>query len=499
MKRKIISILFAVVLVLSLSLVTAVPVAAATLTVDTSLPDTPPNYHTIQAAIDAAQPDDTIIVAAGTYSEWQDVSSFGSGKSTGIMIDKSLIVVSVDGAEVTIINAQEADMGVLINGADTVATFDGFTVDNYDTVGILAGAFGYWGDDPAEVHILNNIVEPPMSAPPNNNCIQVGDGTTGTVIGNEVSGASLESPDWTGSGILVAGSSNVVVSNNHADDCESGIVIVGYAEYRDAPAEDNIIENNLAENCGTGISVQMNSTGTIISCNDVLNNDGGIAVMAIDYSWEHSTPSGTEIHCNNIVGNVNYGVKSGLWGSNTGNVPAEQVDATNNWWGDASGPYHSTNPDGAGDAVSDYVDYSQWAYIPDFCEAKTMGYWKTHPDLVEGILDVEAVELGGKEVDEDVSSQEIFASAKSKNYYMLAAQLLAAKLNVLQLEHFNPAYDFSCVDDAITEADGLLTGVADFSSRLAKSDRDTVSELKDILDDFNNNGCAGNVCPCPCD
>jgi len=76
-------------------------------------------FCTIQAAIDAASDYDTIIVAAGTYNE-------------NINIYKSLTVVSEDGAEVTIINAQGVPIAVLINGADTVATFDGFTVDNYD-------------------------------------------------------------------------------------------------------------------------------------------------------------------------------------------------------------------------------------------------------------------------------------------------------------------------------------------------------------------------------
>lgn len=314
--------------------------------------------ESIQDAIDAASPGDTICVKSGTYNE-------------NITIDKSLVVVSVEGAEVTIINAQGVPIAVLINGADTVATFDGFTVDNYDTVGILAGAFRetlqgvQLGDDPLEVHILNNIVKPPTIEPPHNNNIQVGDGTTGTVIGNEVSGAFLESPDWTGSAILVAGSSNVEVLNNYAHNSESGIVIVGYAEYRDAPAEDNLIENNLVKDNECGISIQMNSIGTIIRYNDVLTNDEGIAVMAIDYPWpEHSTPSGTEIHFNNIVGNEDYGVKSGVWGSDTGEVLAEEVDATNNWWGHASGPAHDSNLDGTGDSVSDNVDFDPWLRAP---------------------------------------------------------------------------------------------------------------------------------------
>lgn len=314
------------------------------------------DFLTIQAAIDGAQAGDIIIVAAGTYYE-------------NINIDKSLIVVSEDGAEVTFIDAQLADMGVLINGAETVATFDGFTVENYEVVGILAGAFSLtWGDDPIVVHILNNIVNAPSPlVDAHNNNIQVGDGTTGTIIGNEVMGANLVSLDWTGSGILVAGSSNVLISNNFVHDCESGIVIAGYAVNRDAPAEDNLVENNRVEDNGTGISVQMNSIRTIIIGNTVLNNEWGIG-SAGNISWEPTIPSGTEIHYNEIVGNVSYGVESSVWDSTLGGP--EQVDALYNWWGDQTGPYHSTqwlynsswigpNP-GSGDEVSDYVLYDPW-------------------------------------------------------------------------------------------------------------------------------------------
>jgi len=69
--KRVFSILFALALVLAFSLVATTPVAAATLTVNTGLPNTPPNYHTIQAAVNAANPagGDTINVAAGTYTE----------------------------------------------------------------------------------------------------------------------------------------------------------------------------------------------------------------------------------------------------------------------------------------------------------------------------------------------------------------------------------------------------------------------------------------------
>lgn len=327
-----------------------------------TLPNKSPG--SIQAAIDAADPFDTITVVAGTYNE-------------NITIDKSLTVVSLEGPEVTIINAQGVPIAVLINGVDTVATFDGFTVENYDTIGILAGAFRDTlqgvplGDDPVAVHILNNIVKPPTVAPPHNNNIQVGAGTTGTIIGNEVSGALLESPNWSGSGILVASSDGVLISNNHVHNNEGGIQILGYVEYQGRPAsEGNIIENNLVEGNECGISVQGNSIGTIIRYNDVLNNDTGIGSMAYDLSWpEHSTPSDTEVHHNNIVGNENFGVKSSIWWHDTGEVLAEQVDATYNWWGDKRGPSRAMgnaegHDDVKGDKVSANVKFAPWLRKP---------------------------------------------------------------------------------------------------------------------------------------
>lgn len=70
MKREIFGILFILVLLVSFSLTTAVPVTAAvTLTVDTSVSVSATNFHTIQAAINAAGSGDTINVAPGTYVE----------------------------------------------------------------------------------------------------------------------------------------------------------------------------------------------------------------------------------------------------------------------------------------------------------------------------------------------------------------------------------------------------------------------------------------------
>ncbi|RKY63156.1 MAG: hypothetical protein DRQ08_10180 [Candidatus Latescibacterota bacterium] len=58
-----------------------------------------------------------------------------------------------------------------------------------------------------------------------------------------------------------------------------------------------------------------------------------------------------------IYDNTGYGLR---------NVDASvTVDATNNWWGDPSGPYHEDlNPDGKGNPVSDNVAFSPWLRTP---------------------------------------------------------------------------------------------------------------------------------------
>ena len=52
-------------------------------------------------------------------------------------------------------------------------------------------------------------------------------------------------------------------------------------------------------------------------------------------------------------GNTAYGVV---------NTNSTEVDAVSNWWGDASGPFHTTlNPEAIGDRVSDGVAFDPWS------------------------------------------------------------------------------------------------------------------------------------------
>ena len=117
--------------------------------------------------------------------------------------------------------------------------------------------------------------------------------------------------------------------------------------YNAAPS----INGSMIRNSGGGgiLCIGPHSTPTI-TCNWITNNENGV------YTVANAEPA---IGNNNICGNSEYGVLNRL--------TTRTVDATNNWWGNATGPTHSGNPGGTGDAVSDKVDYSGWTGSPVPC------------------------------------------------------------------------------------------------------------------------------------
>jgi hypothetical protein len=215
------------------------------------------------------------------------------------------------------------------------------------------------------------------------------------------------------------------------------------------------------------------------------NGDSGVNIAEFTISTQN-----VNVHFNNIVGNTNYGIKN-RWSG--------EVNAENNWWGDASGPYHaSNNPGGRGDAVTNNVDFEPWSFTPDPCEPKTIGFWKTHGDSVDAVLDDYGgpILLGAYSVDDFTEAQEVFNNAKNKNANtMLAAQLLAAELNVAHLEHLGIDY-CECIDDVITAADAFLSGHGyngpdEPGDPPRADDKEQANGYKDDLDEYNQ-----GECPC---
>jgi parallel beta-helix repeat protein len=159
----------------------------------------------------------------------------------------------------------------------------------------------------------------------------------GGTSGHTISGNVLTGPG-TGQTFMGIGFgytvSNVTISGNEFTQWRQGIYI--------NPSSNITIEgNNLHENF-VGIG------------SDGLNN---VSVLDNDFvdneveGWGSSNVGvNVEGHNNRFNGNNGTAVAVSV-------ATSQNIDATDNWWGDASGPTHASNSGGSGDVVSDKVDF----------------------------------------------------------------------------------------------------------------------------------------------
>jgi len=339
--KKLFSILFILVLVVSLGLATAAPVLA-------DIIDVPGDYDTIQEAIDEADPGDTIIVAAGLYEE-------------NVIIDKSLTLngaqAGVDArtrsGDETIIEPDDGVCIQVISATGRVVVIDGLTVQN--------AGHGITAPEPvmaAEITVKNvralNLVTfaismaftieatveycyvegaayginvgaldpfpPTVSTFRNNEIVNVAYGFTGYFKDSLIEGNLVRDFATEGKGI----------DGQFLDSEIKNNTVTGYVEGAALTFEDHYARA-LSEN----VKVEGNTfTG----------NDLGI------YVFDTQTElTGITVNFNNIADNSWYGI----W-----NEGGETLDATKNWWGDASGP--SKVGPGDGDDISTKVLYSPW-------------------------------------------------------------------------------------------------------------------------------------------
>jgi hypothetical protein len=348
--------------------------------------------NSIQTALNACNTNDIVIVGAGTYYEhitWP--------ATQGIRL------ISEYGPDTTLIDGSGTGRTVYFNGVfDTTTLIMGFKLTNgYSDYGGAIRCINY-----ASPKIAGNIIVGNESTIASGG-IHCSDYASPIIVNNTVRNNIVEVTAG-GIGVVFSGSPNIVsniVSGNLSDDESGGIgfgdgsepsaignfvfsnssmVTAGIgARNTGGPITDNVIFNNSADSAG-GIGIQ--NCSSLISENVIVNNlaaigtAGGIGMKssspAIEYCcianntgegvgcMDNSTPT---IHYCDIIDNAGYALL---------NVSTVTIDAENNWWGHASGPYHSTNPSGQGDTVSDYVDFDPWGTYPS-CPVTV---WYVHPD-----------------------------------------------------------------------------------------------------------------------
>ncbi len=193
---------------------------------------------------------------------------------------------------------------------------------------------------------INNIKLSPYSG---------GNGSV-TINNSEVSYSNEDGISVVGQGWLMSLSvTNSTISNNGF----GGNIILGFGvnginlAWDDGPI--NIIGNRITGNAGSGIFTSGTFADLTVQNNIISYNKTGIKTQSANstsLSFGASSPPGA---ANYIFKNSDYGIQSAieLLGD-----PYVNITATHNWWGSPTGPKHSTNPGGTGDAVSDHVTFS---------------------------------------------------------------------------------------------------------------------------------------------
>lgn len=200
---------------------------------------------------------------------------------------------------------------------------------------------------------------------------------TSKIVKNTISGNS--------DGILLVGSvKNVLEGNTLSNNNGVGI----YME----TSSENVLKDNVVEGSEHGMAIVMRSDNNTISGNEVRRNVRGTLLydlrgVALEANRIEENDTGIVLHSanessvqknkvernrigilieeisqndtikqNNIAGNTEYGMR---------NETTAVIDATENWWGNPTGPYNPVrNPGGRGDGVSDNINFEPWLLQP---------------------------------------------------------------------------------------------------------------------------------------
>lgn len=330
-------------------------------------------YSTIQAAIDGAEDSDTILLSDGTYYEniIIDVPGLtitnasspvidGDGSGTVVLITAN--DVTLEGLTIQNSGTEDTDAGIFLNQVTGCYISGNIIIDNGNGVGIVMGS----GNTLIDNEITNSSLYGVVLVGTSGNTIEANEIDTAILDGIALANASEVGLDPE-----IGSTSNYIKTNTIQNGERDGIFIgencdnnsitngnildiigsIGISLWRSG---EQTITGNTISSTVTGLRLLGSSNNTITG-NSIVDNDTGIKV---DASWQEGVwyPSeNNTISENDIYGNTTYGMRAD-------DPEQTTVVAAYNWWGDATGPEHSINALGQGDAVTDKVLFSPWYF-----------------------------------------------------------------------------------------------------------------------------------------
>ncbi|HNT52250.1 MAG TPA: hypothetical protein PKH19_02525, partial [Candidatus Syntrophosphaera sp.] len=216
-----------------------------------------------------------------------------------------------------------------------------------------------WNDPGIPVEVSGEVkVNGPLPDPPmlqlnsglvlmvNGNWFRIGSSYDFSPGGIQAEGATFTSASgnvngWNGLYLDYSVTGNSYIRNCIVENASQANVCSAYATLP-------VIESCVIRNGARGIWLQSNYGAPSIIRNHIMGN--GVGVQCDN----NTSPiiGGSLGDANNFNGNTSFGVQ------NTSS--SVTLNAEYNWWGDPSGPTHTSNPSGSGDPVSNYVDYDPW-------------------------------------------------------------------------------------------------------------------------------------------
>ena len=403
-------------------------------------------YGTIQDALDLALEEDTVSVEPGLFSELVHINksvTFNGAKSgdnpTGgrsgeetildgdtvspIRIDQETENVTIDGFTLTIPNKSSSNQaGVMIgpgtkniiiknNIFENITDGSGDDTTSDETYGVMV-----WGRDDSiggqsNIEIKNNLIqdveEYGIAINDNTSHVTISGNTIKNLIGSDHSteGYPPWQPSWP----------NMVCSAIHLGGQVGPI--------HNITINDNILTTFVTGDgtstfAGSGISLagvdEWLSTRTwqgfndiYISNNKITNNTMGIVALAGNSTGEITVHDEDDVNDgNNLSANTEYGINN--------LVDDLFINATNNWWGDITGPYNVTNnDDGLGIPVEGNVSFWPWL---EFGNAKGgysvipfVEYSVELPNVNDGEIVTESTEI-------EIDAQDNESGLKSLTY-----------------------------------------------------------------------------------
>ena len=289
MKSGIFNLLFAVVMILSFSLIPAVPAGAASKPLPTTIyadvtfvgggqdGSLIKPFDTIQAAVDHAIDGDIIRVAAGTYFEsvrisTDDVTVRGEA---GAILDGTGVIGSTGGFDL-----------FLVDGV----TIEGFDIRNHSG-SLFGGGAGIMLNQANNNHIKGNTV-----SDTDDGIILWFTASNNIVEDNVVSGSSTSI--W----VIHASHHNTIRNNTTSDSFGGGIKLSGHGNFG-APSDNIVRHNTISTNAGHGITVSGVPSckprgcslggGNVVESNDISGGmSDGIALFGNNNIAERNTISG---------------------------------------------------------------------------------------------------------------------------------------------------------------------------------------------------------------